>query len=154
MRKANPMIKIARKTGIKKAEEGFSLIEALVGVALVAIAMLGLAQLFVLSIAQNSRAARITNATFLVQQRVEELRAFTADELNLLIGTPIDEILDLNQDTTDDFRRITRIQMAGDSYEIRVLVFGMEQQDVDVNDLLDDPVRYRVRSDVTTLLGR
>ena len=149
-----PMINIQRKTETNTTEEGFSLIEALVGVALVAIAMLGLAQLFVLSIAQNSRAARVTNATFLVQQRVEELRSFTAAELNLLVGAPIDEILDINQDTTDDFRRITRIQMAGDSYEIRVLVFGMEQADADVNDLMDDPVGHRVRSDVTTLLGR
>jgi len=147
------MIRIKGKQA-KQTEKGFSLIESLVGIALVGIALLGLAQLFVLSIAQNTRAARITNATFLAQQRVEELRSFTADELNLMIGAPIDEIVDVNLDTTNDYRRITRIQMAGDSFEIRVLVFGSEQLDASVADLLADPVQHRVRADVTTLLGR
>ncbi len=135
-------------------QEGFSLIETLVAVALVAIAMLGLAQLMVLSISQNSRSARITSATFLAQQQIEQVRAFTADELNLMIGTPIDEIIDINQDTTMDYRRITQIQMAGYSYEVRILVFGPDQIGANLGDLLADPAAYDVRADTTTLVGR
>jgi len=135
-------------------QEGFSLIETLVAIALVSIAMLGLAQLLVLSIEQNTRSARITTATFLAQQQVEQIRAFTADELNLLIGTPIDEILDINQDTSMDYRRITQIQMSGYSYEVQVRVFGPEQIGANINDLLSDPQKYQIRAEMTTLIGR
>ena len=102
-------MKNAKKRG--KKSEGFSLIETLVGVALVAIAMLGLAQLMVLSIANNAQADRMSTATFLARQQIEQLRLLTIDELNALVGAPINEQLDINQDGVDDYRRITLLQI-------------------------------------------
>lgn len=137
-----------------KKKKGFSLIEVLIGVALVAIAMLGLSQLFMLSIMNNTRSARMTNGLFLTQQQVEQMRALTGAELDTLVGTTIDEPIDINLDGSLDFRRITQIQLTGESYEIRVLVFAQEQLTTDVNDLITTPLDYNVRSDVTTIISR
>ncbi len=140
-----------RKFG--RSKKGFSLIEVLVSMALVAIAMLGLAQLFVLSIVNNSQADRMTNAVFLVQQQIEQLRTFTNDELSLLPAT-LDELIDVNLDTTYDYRRITRVQSSGLAYEVRVLVFAGEQEGVETDALIADPMAYRARADMTTLISR
>ncbi len=140
-----------RKFG--RSKKGFSLIEVLVSMALVAIAMLGLAQLFVLSIVNNSQADRMTNAVFLVQQQIEQLRTFTYDELSLLPAT-LDELIDVNLDTTYDYRRITRVQPSGLAFEVRVLVFAGEQEGVETDALIADPMAYRVRADMTTLISR
>lgn len=135
-----------------RSKKGFSLIEVLVSMALVAIAMLGLAQLFVLSIVNNSQADRMTNAVFLAQQQIEQLRTFTNDELSAL--STIDELIDLNLDTTYDYRRITRVQLSGLAYEVRVLVFAGEQGGVEADALIADPIAYRARADMTTLISR
>lgn len=138
----------------QKQKKGFSLIEVLIGVALVAIAMLGLSQLFILSIMNNTRSARMTNGLFLTQQQVEQMRALTGAELDTLVGTTIDEPLDINLDGSLDFRRITQIQLSGESYEVRVLVFAQEQMTTNVNDLINTPLDYNVRSDITTIISR
>ncbi len=135
-----------------RSKKGFSLIEVLVSMALVAIAMLGLAQLFVLSIVNNSQADRMTNAVFLAQQQIEQLRTFTNDELSAL--NTIDELMDLNLDTTYDYRRITRVQLSGLAYEVRILVFAGEQEGVETAALVADPLAYRARADMTTLISR
>ncbi len=135
-----------------RSKKGFSLIEVLVSMALVAIAMLGLAQLFVLSIVNNSQADRMTNAVFLAQQQIEQLRTFTNDELSAL--NTIDELIDLNLDTTYDYRRITIVQLSGLAYEVRVLVFAGEQGGVEADALIADPIAYRARADMTTLISR
>ena len=138
----------------KKNREGFSLVEVLVGVALVAIALLGLAQLFVLSIMQNARSDRMTNASFLVQQQIEQLRTLTAGELNLLTAGEVDELLDINQDAINDFRRITQVRFVNESYEVRVLVFYGEHAGLGTADLLANPVQYKVTTDISTKIGR
>jgi prepilin-type N-terminal cleavage/methylation domain-containing protein len=134
--------------------QGFSLIETLVGVALVAIAMLGLAQLMVLSIANNTRADRMGTAVFLARQQIEQLRILTNDELNALVGAPGDENLDINVDGIDDYRRITLLQTSGEFIQVRVLVFASEQLGEDMTALVADPTAFRVRADITTLIGR
>jgi prepilin-type N-terminal cleavage/methylation domain-containing protein len=139
---------------IKKKQQGFSLVEVLVGVALVSIALLGLAQMFIVSIAQNTRSDRMTNATFLTQQQIEQLRTLTANELNALLGTPIDEILDLNVDGINDYRRITLVQTVGDYYEVRVAVFSGNVAGVSAEDMLADPENYKVKTDNTTVITR
>jgi prepilin-type N-terminal cleavage/methylation domain-containing protein len=144
-----------RKLGIQgKRSEGFSLIETLVGVALVAIAMLGLAQLMVLSISNNTRADRMSNATFLARQQIEQLRLLTAEELLTQVGAPVDEQLDLNQDGVLDFRRITVLQQSGAFYEARVLIFAAETMSISQGELLADPDAHRVRADITSLISR
>jgi len=137
-----------------KKRKGFSLIEVLVAMALTTVALMGLIQLFLLGIAQNNRSDKMTNATFLAQQQIEQLRTFTADELNALTSVPIDELINLNQDTTVDFRRVTQVQISGFSWEIRALVFAGAQTGVTAAELIADPDTYRVRTDVTTIISR
>jgi len=148
------MSNIIRRRFRDRRIEGFSLIETLVGVALVAIAMLGLAQLLVLSIAQNTRADRMSNAVFLARQQIEELRLLTQDELNALTGAAMDESLDINQDGMFDYRRITTLQPSGVFYQARVLIFAAETFGESMGDLLTDPTAYRVRADITSLISR
>ncbi len=134
--------------------EGFSLIETLVGVALVAIAMLGLAQLMILSIANNTQADRISSATFLARQQIEQLRLLTIGELNAQVGVPIDEQLDLNLDGVLDYRRITLLQTSGISFQAQVMIFAAEQMNESVGNLTGDPQKYRVRANITSIISR
>ncbi len=134
--------------------EGFSLVEVLVGLAIVAIALLGLAQLFTYSVMANSRAERMSNAVFLAQQQIDFHRNLTADELNTLTAGTIDEQIDVNLDGTYDCRRVTEIQTSGASWEIRVLVFSSEQLTTPVNDLITDPQLYKVKANMSTIISR
>ena len=137
-----------------KKRKGFSLIEVLVAMALTTVALMGLIQLFLLGIAQNNRSDKMTNATFLAQQQIEQLRTFTAAELNALTSLPIDELINLNQDTAIDFRRVTQVQISGFSWAIRVLVFAGAQTGVTTADLIADPDAYRVYTNVSTIISR
>jgi len=130
------------------------LVEVLVGIAIVAIALLGLAQLFTYSVMSNSRAERMSGATFLAQQQVDIHRNLTVDELTALSGGTNDELIDVNLDGTMDFRRITQIQQTGIFWEIQVLVFSSEQLDTDVSALIQDPQRYRVKANVNSIISR
>jgi len=134
--------------------EGFSLVEVLVGIAVVAIALLGLAQLFTYSVLTNARADRMSHATFLAQQQIDFCRNLTVDELNALTGTPSDEQLDLNNDGTLDFRRITRIQVGTNFWQIRVLVFSAECMGESMNLLIQNPNQYDVKADMSTIISR
>ncbi|MFW6123666.1 MAG: type IV pilus modification PilV family protein [Acidobacteriota bacterium] len=142
---------LLRKSAKKK---GFSLIEAVVGIALMGIAVLGLAQLFTYSILVNSRADEISNATFLAQQQIDELRTLTATELNLLTGGKIDEIIDVNNDGTNDYRRITEIQLVSDYWEVKVMVFPGEHQEVSADQLFQNPSQYHAMANISTMISR
>ena len=139
--------------------KGFTLIEVLVATFLVGVAIMGLAQIFTLTILNNSRSERMANATFLAQQRIDFLRNMTTLELNtatLSDGTPIplDEQLDINSDGTIDYRRITQIQSAGFYWDIRVLVFTSHRSTESSAQLLADPQQYRVMADMNTVISR
>ena len=138
----------------KRKNEGFSLIEVLVGIAIVAVAMLGLAQLFTYSVMTNSRAERMSNATFLAQQQIDYHRSLTSDELNVLTAGTNDEQIDVNIDGSIDYRRLTNIQMSGVFWQIRVLVFSAEQVGTALADLVGDPQAYDVKADVSTIISR
>ena len=58
-----------------RSTRGFSLVEALVATAMMAVGIAGLAQLFVVAIGANERAKHITRAAIFAQQKMEELRA-------------------------------------------------------------------------------
>lgn len=147
--------RVCRTRGDKPLErQGFSLVEVVIGMAMVAIALLGLAQLFTYSVMANSRAERMASATFLAQQQIDFHRNMTSDELNALIGGAIDEQIDINYDGTIDFRRITEIQSTGASWEIRVLVFSAEQFNTAANLLTQDPNLYDVKANISTLISR
>jgi prepilin-type N-terminal cleavage/methylation domain-containing protein len=137
---------------------GFSFIEVLVGIALLAIAVLGLAQLFLAAVANNLKADRVANATFLAQQQIDWLRGFTRDELDVYSSTSLesrDEVLDLNADGTDDFRRVTGISPANNMFSITIHVYSAENiAGLTAAQLLADPDRYRARAEISTLIGR
>jgi prepilin-type N-terminal cleavage/methylation domain-containing protein len=136
----------------KKKRKGFTLIEVVLAIAIVGIALLGLAQLFTYSVLINSRSEKMTNATFLAQQRIEFLRNISTTELSSVVS-PTDEQLDLNSDGIIDFRRITAIQSTGYSWSVRILVFSGEQLGEPVASLIDDPLKYRVRADISTIIS-
>ncbi len=142
----------------KKNSRGFSLIEVLVGLFLVAVAVLGLAQLFLVAVANNLKADRVANATFLAQQQIDWLRGFTAEELDIYTSTPLesrDEVLDLNLDSTDDFRRITGISRVDGTFHVIVHVYSAEKiSGLSAFALLDDPDQYRPRAMISTLISR
>jgi len=142
------------KSGQLPKRKGFSLIEVLIGIAIVAIALLGLAQLFTYGVLTNSRAERMSNATFLAQQQIDSHRNLTADELNALASNPLDEQIDVNFDGTIDFRRITEIQSNGASWEMRVLVFSGEQVYTDAALLTQNPREYDPKANISTLISR
>ncbi|MGD8538843.1 MAG: prepilin-type N-terminal cleavage/methylation domain-containing protein [Candidatus Aminicenantes bacterium] len=139
--------------------KGFTLIEVLVAVFLVGVAVMGLAQIFTLTVLNNSRSDRIASATYLAQQRIDFLRNMTTLELNtatLSDGTPIplDEQLDINNDGTLDYRRITQIQAAGFYWDIRVAVFHTQYASESAAQLLANPQQYRVFADMSTVISR
>jgi prepilin-type N-terminal cleavage/methylation domain-containing protein len=143
-----------KSCGEGEKDKGFSLIEVLVGIALVAVAILGLAQLFTYSVLNNARSERMTSATFLAQQQVDFLRNLPADELNKWVVTDVDEFVDVNLDGQNDYRRITRVQYAGDYWEIRVLVFSIAQEQMALATLISNPMDYKVLADVNTIISR
>ncbi len=134
--------------------KGFSMIEVVVGIALVGVALLGLAQLFCLSVMNNTRSDSMTNATFLAQQQIEFLRNLPADELNNLSLSPVDELMDINSDGITDYRRITQLVASGFYWNVRVLVFPGLQAQVELANIIASPTEYKVRADLNTIISR
>lgn len=143
---------------LRKTGEGFSLIEVLLGIAVLAIAVIGLAQLFLLAVMNNVRSGDITSAVFLAQQQVDYLRTLTRDELlafpDTSAGESSDEQIDINSDGTVNFRRLTLVSFQDPQFNIRILVFPASRADTSESDLLADPRRERVQADIHTLIGR
>jgi len=132
--------------------------EVLVGIFLVGVAVIGLAQLFLLAVSNNLRADRIANSTFLAQQQIDWLRGFTLDELTAYAGTTLqsrDEILDLNVDGTNDYRRVTVFAEDQGTFQVQVYVYSSENISVpDPATLLAEPDRYRPRALMSTIITR
>jgi len=140
--------------GGKKKREGFSLIETTISIALVGVALLGLAQMFTYSVMNNRRSDRMTNSTFLAQQQIDFLRNLSATDLNNLAISPVDEQVDVNNDGNIDFRRVTVINASGFYWEIRVQVFPASQLAFDVNELIQQPTLHQVKADMSTVISR
>jgi prepilin-type N-terminal cleavage/methylation domain-containing protein len=151
----------------KDRRSGFTLIEVVVGIALVALAVLGLAEMFTLSVVNNMKSDRITSASFLAQQQIDLLRGLTAGELSLVAGSTEadlnndgtndyfrDEFIDINQDNLNDFRRVTDVQAYGTAWEVRVFVFTGEQFEANIEELKSNPVEHRVKARVDTIIHR
>lgn len=143
----------------KKHDRGFSLIEVLVGLFLVAVAVLGLAEIFVAAVANNVKADRVANATFLAQQEIDWLRGLTGEELDVFSTTASgirDEIIDLNGDGTNDYRRITVVPPpAASLFDVTVHVYSAEKiSGLTASELLADPDHHRARAVISTLISR
>ena len=142
----------------RNGDRGFTLIEVLVSLFLVGVAVIGLAQLFLVAVANNLKADRVANATFLAQQQIDWLRGFTIDELDVYSSTPLesrDEIIDLNTDGTNDFRRVTGISLTNGLFNVTIHVYSAEKTGtLTAAELLADPVHHRPRAVISTLIGR
>ena len=142
----------------KRRGRGFSMIEVLVGLFLVGTAVLGLAQLFLIAIANNLKADRVANATFLGQQQIDRLRGLTQDELTAYVGTSLesrDEVIDLNLDGTNDFRRITEAREAGQTFQVIVHIYSAEKTGApSAQTLIADPDHYPPRALLSTIITR
>lgn len=64
----------------KKSQAGFSMIELLVAVVILAVGLLGLAKLQIVSIKSNAQSDSITVANALTQKAVEDIAAMSADD--------------------------------------------------------------------------
>jgi prepilin-type N-terminal cleavage/methylation domain-containing protein len=152
----------------KSREKGFTLFECVVGIALIAIAVLGLAQMFTLSVMNNARSDRITNAVFLAQQQVDIIRNLTVDELTQLqaangidlngdgvMDVVKDELIDVNGDGVNDYRRIMEIRHPSQTaWEVIVQIYTAEQFDKARADLLQNPQAYGVKASIDTVISR
>lgn len=161
MRTTNSVKMMKRLTSLRRRRnEGFSLIEVLVGISVLAVAVIGLAQLFLLAVMNNVRSGDITSAVFLAQQQVDYLRTLTRDELlafpNPNTPTPEsdDEQLDINGDGTVNYRRLTLVSFQDPQFSIRVLVFPGSRADTSQSELLADPPHQRVQADIHTMISR
>lgn len=119
-------------------------------------ALLGMAQLFTYSVLNNSRAEKMTNATFIAQQQIDFLRSLPANEINNLASmSPIDESqIDMNSDGFFDFRRITQVQVSESNWNVRVLVFQGVQPGESVDSLIQDPFEHGVKAEMNTIISR
>jgi prepilin-type N-terminal cleavage/methylation domain-containing protein len=156
------------RAGTKRdRQKAFTLIEVVVGIALVAIAVLGLAEMFTLSVVNNLKSDRVTSASFLAQQQIDRLRSLTAGELSLVAGSAAvdinndgindffqDELIDINQDNLNDFRRITDVQAYGTAWQVRIFIFTAEQFEADMNVLTANPAEHRVKARIDTIIHR
>ena len=133
---------------------GMSLIEVLISIALVGVAMLGLAQLFTLGVLNNARADHIANAVFLAQEQMDHMRSLTATELSPYETSPSDELLDINNDGIYDYRRISKLEPAGLYWRARVLVFSSHFDEVTADAMLADPQAYDSKANIQTLISR
>lgn len=147
-----------RRKMISGTSSGFTMIEAIIGIALMGIAMLGLAQIFLLGVANNRRAGEIASASFFAQQRIDYLRALTAAELDgypsAARGESADETIDANGDGVSEFRRITQITPGSLSYTVKILVFPAAQIGAAAATLTADPWGNRARAVINTVIGR
>jgi len=149
------MIQRKSKTG-----KGFTLIEVLIGLALMGTAVLGLAELFTLAVLQNRQADRIANATFLAQQEIDTVRNMLLADVTAMAGNTIDESINLNGDVDAggneiyDYRRITQVLYTGALYDVRVLVFSAEHMGTAAADLIADPEGHKVRAQIQTIISR
>ena len=129
--------------------EGFSLLETLIALFLLAIALLAIAQLFILGILNNAQSDVMTNANFLAQQQIDFLRNLDLSNLNnLMANSPITEDLDINGDNRTDYRRVTDISLFQGQpaqFLIRVRVFSILNP-------MGDPTRPKV--DLRTIISR
>src|SRR5919108_6313905 len=72
-----------------KAQEGFTLIEVLISIAILSFGMLAVASMQTVAVRVNSFANRLTEGTTLVQDKIEELMGLPFNDANLNDPTPI-----------------------------------------------------------------
>jgi len=154
-------------TARRNKQKGFTLLEVVIGIALVAIAVLGLAEIFTLSVLNNMKSDRVTSASFLAQQQIDRLRNLTSAELTLVAASAAvdlnndgtndffrDELIDINQDNLNDFRRISIVQAYGTAWQVEVFIFTAEEFEAAESALTSNPQAHRVTARLGTIIHR
>lgn len=80
---------------LKASEKGFTLLEILIALTIFSVGVMAIAQMLLSSIRGNAAANRLTKATFLAEQKLEEV-----------LATSFDDITSANF-PTDDYNTIT-----------------------------------------------
>jgi Tfp pilus assembly protein PilV len=141
-----------------RREKGFTFIEALLSIVLLGGAILGLAQLFLLSVRNNQHGGEISQAMYLGQQQIDYLRTLTASELSSFPSTArgesSDEAIDVNHDGMSEFRRLTQVTVSGTTYTVKVLVFPPREIATTASVLYADPASHMVRASMNTVISR
>ncbi|MGB7294408.1 MAG: prepilin-type N-terminal cleavage/methylation domain-containing protein [Candidatus Aminicenantales bacterium] len=145
-----------QRTGHRRG--GFSLIEVLIGISILAVAILSLAQVFLMAVLNNVRSGEITNSVFLAQQQIDYLRTLTRDELMTfpepMRGESDDELIDTNVDGTVDYRRLTSVVFQDPQFDIRILVFPGIKSNTQPADLLANPIGHKMKANIHTVIAR
>jgi len=156
MMKGDKMARRMKKRSLRQG--GFTLVEVILGVFLVAVAVLGLAEMFTLGIMNTRRSSDIANAVFLAQQEVDYLRTLTNTELasfpNAGRAESADKEIDVNADGIGDYRVITVLTNLSPTYNVEVLVFPPAQFGRAYSTLVANPVKYGVKARLNTVITR
>jgi prepilin-type N-terminal cleavage/methylation domain-containing protein len=86
----------------KDSQQGFSLVEVLVAILLLTVGLLALAQMQTRAVASNAFGNQLTQATFLAQDKLEELRLLNECYLEVL-GKPQISWTTEDQDVVDNY---------------------------------------------------
>jgi prepilin-type N-terminal cleavage/methylation domain-containing protein len=97
MNKVTAGIETVKRCG-KREEDGFTLVEILVAMAILSIAFVALAAMQLTATVGNSTSNKLTTAVSLAQDKMEELISLDYDD---------DDLLDSNTDNNRDLRSIT-----------------------------------------------
>lgn len=115
--------------GSGEAERGFGLVEALIAMALLSVAALGIGQMVVTGVYVSEAAEDLTNVTALASQRMESLKA--THYTNLVAGGDLandvagySDTLDMDGDGIGEVVRRWQVTDLGDAKQIDVLVLG------------------------------
>ncbi len=67
---------------------------------------------------------------------------------------PVDEQIDINNDGTIDFRRITQVKSKGFNWSVDILVFSAAQLGTNMNELIENPNLNEVKAQIGTVISR
>jgi len=81
------------KRGMDKRQSGFTLIEVMIAVVILAAGILALATMQIVSIRSNAFSTEMTYATMLAQSRFEQFRNMAYDDITPTGGTPDSEVI-------------------------------------------------------------
>ena len=96
----------------QSAEAGFTLIEVLIGISIFAIGMLAVARMQILTV-RNTTVGNITSqATMLANQRMEEVKTMSLDDLDALASPIVENDIDDRGNPGGIYNRTTTIDPA------------------------------------------
>jgi type IV pilus assembly protein PilV len=81
-------VKIRIRRGLKLNQKGFTLIEVMIGLIILAVGLLGVAGMQITSVKGNYFSKNLTQASYVAMERLEFLRGLSLNEAALSTGSP------------------------------------------------------------------